>query len=169
MSDEGCAFVTLSALEAGYGVVVVTDATGTFNTAVREAAWTRMAHAGVQLMPWSGVPCAFHRDGQHDIEGVGHLLSNHIPANRNLMTNAVAKTQSPGRRFTPMATPPTRAVAARPHPSRAGTSLEAAGAGAAMTRLSSRLSRAVLTGCRRTAAWRWTASRGRRPHPPRTR
>lgn len=39
------AFVTLSALEVGYGVFVVTDTLGTFNTVVREAAGTRMANA----------------------------------------------------------------------------------------------------------------------------
>jgi hypothetical protein len=63
-----------------YQVFVVTDASGTFNTAVREAAWTRMANAGAQLMHWLGVACERHRDWRNDIDGLGHLLSNHIPA-----------------------------------------------------------------------------------------
>ena len=35
VTDVCAAFVTLSALEAGYEVFVLTDASGTFNTAVR--------------------------------------------------------------------------------------------------------------------------------------
>jgi nicotinamidase-related amidase len=62
VTDVCVAFVTPSALQAGYEVFVVTDASGTFNTAVREAAWTRMANAGAQLMNWFGVACELHRD-----------------------------------------------------------------------------------------------------------
>lgn len=91
VTDVCVAFVTLSALEAGYEVFVVTDASGTFNTAVREAAWTRMANAGAQLMNWFSVACELHRDWRNDVEGLGNLLSNHIPAYRNLMTSYVAK------------------------------------------------------------------------------
>jgi nicotinamidase-related amidase len=46
VTDVCVAFPTLSALAAGYDVFVVTDASGTFNSAVREAAWRRMVHAG---------------------------------------------------------------------------------------------------------------------------
>jgi nicotinamidase-related amidase len=91
VTDVCVAFVTLSALEAGYEVFVVTDASGTFNTAVREAAWTRMANAGAQLMNWFSVACELHRDWRNDVEGLGNLLSNHIPAYRNLMTSYFAK------------------------------------------------------------------------------
>src|SRR5690606_19203714 len=51
------AFPALSAIEEGYDVFVVTDASGTFNMTTREAAWSRMASAGVQLMTWFGVAC----------------------------------------------------------------------------------------------------------------
>src|SRR5690554_4236146 len=40
------AFPTLSALEEGYEVFVVTDASGTFNQTTRNAAWNRMSQAG---------------------------------------------------------------------------------------------------------------------------
>jgi nicotinamidase-related amidase len=56
------AFPALSAVEAGYDVFVVTDASGTFNEVTRHAAWARMAAAGVQLMNWFGVACELHRD-----------------------------------------------------------------------------------------------------------
>jgi len=92
VTDVCVAFPALSAVEAGYDVFVVTDASGTFNPAVREAAWTRMAHAGVQLMNWFSVACELHRDWRHDIEGLGNLLSNHIPNYRNLITSYMART-----------------------------------------------------------------------------
>ncbi|MFO0577400.1 MAG: isochorismate family cysteine hydrolase YcaC [Polyangia bacterium] len=44
------AFPTLSALAEGFEVFVVTDASGTFNEVTRDAAWSRMATAGAQLM-----------------------------------------------------------------------------------------------------------------------
>jgi nicotinamidase-related amidase len=91
VTDVCVAFPALSAVEAGYDVFVVTDASGTFNPAVREAAWTRMAHAGVQLMNWFSVACELHRDWRNDIEGLGNLLSNRIPAYRNLITSYLAK------------------------------------------------------------------------------
>ena len=80
------AFPALSALEEGYEVFVVTDASGTFNEVTREAAWNRMAEAGAQLMSWFAVACELHRDWRNDIEGLGALFSNHIPDYRNLFT-----------------------------------------------------------------------------------
>ena len=87
-------FVALSAIEDGYDVFVVTDASGTFNEVTRHAAWARMQQAGVQLMNWFGVACELHRDWRNDIEGLGTLFSNHIPNYRNLMTSYFAKTKT---------------------------------------------------------------------------
>ncbi|WP_129128223.1 isochorismate family cysteine hydrolase YcaC [Geomonas oryzae] len=87
------AFPALSAIEAGYEVFVVTDASGTFNEVTRHAAWARMAAAGVQLMNWFGVACELHRDWRNDIEGLGNLFSNHIPNYRNLITSYLAKVE----------------------------------------------------------------------------
>ncbi|QGN38579.1 isochorismate family cysteine hydrolase YcaC [Klebsiella oxytoca] len=81
------AFPALSAIEEGFNVFVVTDASGTFNPITRDAAWDRMSKAGVQLMSWFGVACELHRDWRNDIEGLGMLFSNHIPDYRNLMTS----------------------------------------------------------------------------------
>lgn len=85
------AFPALSAIEAGYDVFVVTDASGTFNEVTRHAAWARMAAAGVQLMNWFGVACELHRDWRNDVEGLGALFSNYIPNYRNLITSYLAK------------------------------------------------------------------------------
>ncbi|MCJ2045007.1 hydrolase [Methylobacterium sp. J-078] len=81
------AFPALSAIAEGFEVFAVTDASGTFNPLVRDAAWNRMSAAGVQLMTWFGVACELHRDWRRDVEGLAGLLSNHIPDYRNLMTS----------------------------------------------------------------------------------
>lgn len=80
------AFPALSAIEEGFDVFVVTDASGTFNEVTRDSAWQRMSEAGAQLMTWFGVACELHRDWRNDIEGLGTLFSNHIPDYRNLIT-----------------------------------------------------------------------------------
>ena len=84
------AFPALSAIEAGYEVFVVTDASGTFNALTRQSAWERMAAAGVQLMTWFGVACELHRDWRNDVVGLGTLFANHIPDYRNLMQSYAA-------------------------------------------------------------------------------
>jgi nicotinamidase-related amidase len=93
VTDVCVAFPTLSALEEGYDVFVVVDASGTFNATVRDAAVTRMAHAGAQIMNWFSVACELHRDWRNDIEGLGGLLSTYIPNYRNLMTSYFALTK----------------------------------------------------------------------------
>ena len=89
------AFPALPAIEAGYDVFVVTDASGTFNAVTRHAAWARMAAAGVQLVNWIGVACELHRDWRNDVEGLGALFPEHIPNYRNLITSYLARTQVP--------------------------------------------------------------------------
>ncbi len=81
------AFPALSAIEEGFEVFVVADASGTFNEVTRDSALSRMTAAGVQLMTWFGVACELHRDWRNDIEGLGTLFSNHIPDYRNLITS----------------------------------------------------------------------------------
>lgn len=81
------AFPALSALEQGYDVFIVTDASGTFNPMTRDAAWDRMSAAGAQLMTWFGTACELHRDWRNDVEGLGTLFSNHIPDYRNLINS----------------------------------------------------------------------------------
>src|SRR5574340_624972 len=79
------AFPALSALEEGFDVFVVTDASGTFNEVTRHSAWDRMSAAGAQLMTWFGVACELHRDWRNDIEGLGTLFSNHIPDRKSVV------------------------------------------------------------------------------------
>lgn len=90
VTDVCVAFPTLSALAEGFEVFVVTDASGTFNPVVREAALNRMSQAGAQLMNWFAVGCELHRDWRNDVEGFGGLLSSHLPAYANLMQSYAA-------------------------------------------------------------------------------
>jgi nicotinamidase-related amidase len=92
VTDVCVAFPTLSALAEGFDVFVVTDASGTFNTTVQQAAWSRMTQAGAQMMNWFSVACELHRDWRNDIEGLGNLLSQRIPNYRNLMNSYSALT-----------------------------------------------------------------------------
>lgn len=87
VTDVCVTFPTLSAIAEGFEVFVVTDASGTFDKTVQQAAWARMSASGAQLMNWFAVACELHRDWRNDIEGLGNLLSNHIPNYRNLMTS----------------------------------------------------------------------------------
>jgi len=86
------AFPALAAIEEGYDVFVVTDASGTFNEMTRHSAWDRMSAAGAQLMTWFGIACELHRDWRNDVEGLGTLFANHIPDYRNLMNSYATQT-----------------------------------------------------------------------------
>ena len=81
------AFVALSALEEGFDVFVVTDASGTFSESARYAAWHRMSNAGAQLVNWFSVVSELHRDWRNDVQGLATILSNHVPAYNNLIVS----------------------------------------------------------------------------------
>ena len=44
-----------------------------------------MSEARRPDVTWFAVACELHRDWRNDVEGLGTLLSNHIPDYRNLM------------------------------------------------------------------------------------
>jgi nicotinamidase-related amidase len=94
VTDVCVAFPALSAIDAGYEVFAVTDASGTFNAAVRDAAWARMGTAGVQLVNWFAVACELHRDWRNDVEGLATILTSHLPDYRNLVTSHRARAPS---------------------------------------------------------------------------
>jgi len=94
VTDVCVAHVALSAIEAGYDVFVVTDASGTFNPVVRDAAWARMTANGVQLVNWFSVACELHRDWRNDMEGLANVLAKYLPAYGNLITSHAFAQQS---------------------------------------------------------------------------
>ena len=92
VTDVCVAFPTLCALDEGFEVFVVTDASGTFNETVQQAAWARMTAAGAQLVNWFSVACELQVDWRNDMEGLANLLSPRIPNYRNLMNSYSAFT-----------------------------------------------------------------------------
>lgn len=84
------AFPALSAIEAGYDVFVVTDASATFNQTTRDMALSRMAQAGVQLQTWFATACELQRDWRNDIEGFGNVVGGHSPAYACLIASYMA-------------------------------------------------------------------------------
>ncbi|MGH1161611.1 isochorismate family cysteine hydrolase YcaC [Bacillus mycoides] len=85
VTDVCVAFPALSAINAGYEVFVVTDASGTFSKQVADAALMSMAHGGVQLMNWFSVAAELQRDWRNDVEGFGALLAKHLPSYQNII------------------------------------------------------------------------------------
>jgi nicotinamidase-related amidase len=92
VTDVCVAFPALSALEEGYQVFVVVDASGTFNKSVRDAALMRMAQAGAVMINWFALACELARDWRNDMEGLAGLLGGHLPAYQNLITSYRANT-----------------------------------------------------------------------------
>ena len=90
VTDVCVAHLALAAVEAGYEVFVVTDASGTFNTAVRDASWARMSANGVQLVNWFSVACELMRDWRTNMDGLAALLAKYMPAYGNLITSQQA-------------------------------------------------------------------------------
>ena len=92
VTDVCVAFPALCALEEGYQVFVVVDASGTFNKSVRDAALMRMSQAGAVMVNWFAVACELARDWRHDMEGLARLLGGHLPSYQNLITSYSALT-----------------------------------------------------------------------------
>ncbi|WP_210610055.1 isochorismate family cysteine hydrolase YcaC [Priestia flexa] len=93
VTDVCVTFPALSAVNAGYEVFVVTDASGTFNKQVANAALMRMAHNGVQLMNWFSVAAELQRDWRNDVEGFGALLAGQLPGYQNVIGSYMAAQQ----------------------------------------------------------------------------
>ena len=92
VTDDCVTFPALCALEEGYEVFVVVDASGTFNKSVRDAALMRMSQAGAVMINWFAVACELARDWRNDMEGLAGLLGGHLPAYQNLITSYNALT-----------------------------------------------------------------------------
>lgn len=91
VTDVCVAFPAISALNEGYEVYVVADASGTFNTAVREAALLRMTHVGAIITNWFAVACELQRDWRNKGEGLAKLFADHLVAYSNLNQSHEAK------------------------------------------------------------------------------
>lgn len=84
------AFPALAAMEEGYEVFVVTDASGTFNEITRYASWSRMEQAGAQLTSWFAVAGELQRDIRDQYPGLNEALAARVPDYANLYASLVA-------------------------------------------------------------------------------
>ncbi len=87
VTDVCVAHSALTAIDLGYTVFAVIDASGTFNCTVRDAAWRRMEMAGVQLVNWFSVACELHRDWRNDMAGLAKICADYIPNYANLISS----------------------------------------------------------------------------------
>ncbi|KAK9807383.1 hypothetical protein WJX73_009519 [Symbiochloris irregularis] len=87
VTDVCVAFPVISALTEGFEVYVIVDASGTFNTAARDAALNRMQAAGAILISWFALACELQRDWRDHGEVLAALLKEHLPEYANLATS----------------------------------------------------------------------------------
>jgi nicotinamidase-related amidase len=85
VTDVCVSFVSLSAKSAGFEVFVVTDASGTFTEAVRDASWLRMQQGGIQLENYFSVVLELARDWRIDLEGLAALFAKRLPSYARVM------------------------------------------------------------------------------------
>ena len=80
-TDVCVAFATLSALDAGYEVYVVVDASGCQSTDVQQAAILRMSEAGATIGTWFAISCELLSDGRNPGgAGFAQLCIEHMPS-----------------------------------------------------------------------------------------
>jgi hypothetical protein len=96
VTDVCVLFPALSLLSEGYEVYIVTDASGTFNEAVRDAALARAELAGAVPINWFAVACELQRDwrvGPGNGAGLAGLLATYLPQYGNLITSHKAASE----------------------------------------------------------------------------
>lgn len=98
VTDVCVAFPALSAIEEGFDVFVVVDASGTFNKDMRDAALMRIVQAGAQTLSWFSAVSELHRDWRNDVTGLANLLAAHVPIYKNLMDMHQAQQEKPQKR-----------------------------------------------------------------------
>ncbi len=79
------AFPALSALEEGFEVFVVADASATFDEISRQTALDRVQAAGGQILTWFAAAGELQRDWRYDVEGFAGILGPHIAPYSNLI------------------------------------------------------------------------------------
>lgn len=80
-TDVCVAFAALSALDAGYEVYVVVDASGTMNPEVQQAALMRMQDAGAIIGNWFAIACELLWDWRQPAgPGSAELFKKYLPA-----------------------------------------------------------------------------------------
>jgi nicotinamidase-related amidase len=98
-TDVCVAFATLSALDAGYEVYVVVDASGSMNPDVQNAALMRMSAAGAEMGTWFAIACELLSDWRNAAgAGSAQLFIEHFPAYAEIFNSHKAHSTSAGGR-----------------------------------------------------------------------
>lgn len=84
-TDVCVATVALSALDAGYKVYVVADASGSLSHIASGTAMLRIASAGGHLMSWFAIASELQRDWREDESGFRKLMRSHVPSYKHLI------------------------------------------------------------------------------------
>lgn len=80
-TDVCVAFATLSAIDAGYEVYVVADASGSMNADTQSASLMRMADAGAIMGTWFAISCELLWDWRNPAgPGSAQLFIEHMPS-----------------------------------------------------------------------------------------
>lgn len=80
-TDVCVTFAALSALDAGYEVYVVADASGSFNSAIQDASLMRMSAAGATIGTWFAISCELLSDWRHPTgAGTAQLFIETVPS-----------------------------------------------------------------------------------------
>jgi nicotinamidase-related amidase len=90
-TDVCVTFAALSAVELGYDVHAVIDASGTWNKLVQETAVARMIQAGVTPTNWVAVAAELQADWRKPTgEALGQIMGENLPFYGNLIGSFLA-------------------------------------------------------------------------------
>jgi nicotinamidase-related amidase len=96
-TDVCVAFAALSALDAGYEVYVVGDASGSMNQETQRAGLARMAGAGAIMGTWFAISCELLNDWRNPAgPGSAQLFIEHMPSYAEIAASHKAATVPPG-------------------------------------------------------------------------
>ena len=92
ISTEVCvAFAAIAAVEAGYDVYAVIDASGTWNKLVQEVAIQRMVQAGVKPITWVAVAAELQGDWRSPTgQDLAAIMAEYLPFYGNLIGSFMA-------------------------------------------------------------------------------
>ncbi len=94
-TDVCLAFAAISAINDGYEVYAVVDASGTWNQLVAQTAILRMIQAGVIPMTWVAVAAELQKDWRNPTgEQLAEIMGEHLPFYGNVITSFMTAKKS---------------------------------------------------------------------------
>lgn len=96
-TDVCVTFAALSALDAGYEVYVVVDASGSMSPEVQTASLMRMSAAGAIIGTWFGISCELLYDWRNPTgQATAQLFVEHFPSYAEIFNSHKAQTSPAG-------------------------------------------------------------------------